>query len=471
MDASVYVISDLHLGGADASPGHPAFQMCSQPSQELLASWIEALAQRVDSMPTHLVINGDLVDFLAEEPFEAFTTDESRAVDKLDEILRRTAPIWTALSGFASRPRARLSILLGNHDVELSFPRVRRRLLEAVSHTGGATAAIEFSYDNEALNIGTVLIEHGNRFDAWNAVHHDSLRQFRSQLSRGLSGDRTFLVPPGSNMVEKVINPIKRHYPFVDLLKPEESSLLPVLAALGIGTTLSNAIEFAQRFRQQSKLSYTDDAEPAIPGFVAATSATSDQELTNIALARAMLDGSTSGNVAGLRSTVAGLQDYMAVQLRNARRESLYLAFQKLRQQRQDDFDVGKERPKYLGPATAAIGRGFDVVAYGHTHFAKNIEIPSPHGSVPARYLNSGTWADLMWIPSSVWSDNRDTGRTALLDFVADLEQGRLGRWRKALPTYLRIEIRADRVVDAGAFFADDNEPVSTEEIARRMDA
>ena len=69
--------------------------------------------------------------------------------------------------------------MLGNHDIELSLPGTRQLLLDRLG-----PGRIDFTYDNEALTIGPVLIEHGNRFDAWNAVPHGALRRLRSQLSR-----------------------------------------------------------------------------------------------------------------------------------------------------------------------------------------------------------------------------------------------------------------------------------------------
>jgi hypothetical protein len=90
----------------------------------------------------------------------------------------------------------------------------------------------------EAYVRGDLLIEHGNRYDPWNIVDHSALRQERSLFSRGL-GKRmqqrvsgTFVPPPGSFMVIKVINEIKHRYRFVDLLKPKTEAALPILLAL-----------------------------------------------------------------------------------------------------------------------------------------------------------------------------------------------------------------------------------------------
>lgn len=54
----IFVISDLHLGGV---PGHRIF--ANQPELLLL---LDHVRQRPGKLRVGLVINGDLVDFLAE---------------------------------------------------------------------------------------------------------------------------------------------------------------------------------------------------------------------------------------------------------------------------------------------------------------------------------------------------------------------------------------------------------------------
>src|SRR4051794_10155852 len=97
MKRTVYVISDLHLGGAAPSDQGPGFQICSAKGQEYLADFLTWLSgQHSANDPVHLVVNGDSVDFLAEEPFAAFTADQSAAETKLQAIIDRSKPVWEA---------------------------------------------------------------------------------------------------------------------------------------------------------------------------------------------------------------------------------------------------------------------------------------------------------------------------------------------------------------------------------------
>ena len=124
-----FVISDLHLGGRPPDEqGGPAFQLCS--SYRELADFIRWTSTQSHGGRLELVINGDFVDFLAEDSLGAKPWDasEDEVVAKLDLIVERTrvggrGP-FDALREFSSADR-RVVILLGNHDVELSLPKVR----------------------------------------------------------------------------------------------------------------------------------------------------------------------------------------------------------------------------------------------------------------------------------------------------------------------------------------------------------
>jgi hypothetical protein len=102
----------------------------------------------------------------------------------------------------------------------LALPGIRSLLLDQIG-----SGRVDFIYDNEAFTFGRVLIEHGNRFDEWNAVPHGSLRRGRSQLSRGLPVKPAFPELPGSRLVVDVMNGLKRQYAFVDLLKRKTPEL------------------------------------------------------------------------------------------------------------------------------------------------------------------------------------------------------------------------------------------------------
>src|ERR1700676_5687698 len=93
---SVYVISDLHLGGdypVPREPGKRGFRLCRRA--DAIAQFIDSLTQKfARQAPSELVLNGDTVDFLAEHDekpntWSPFTADPRRAVGKLEAIIQR----------------------------------------------------------------------------------------------------------------------------------------------------------------------------------------------------------------------------------------------------------------------------------------------------------------------------------------------------------------------------------------------
>ena len=171
----VLVISDLHLGGPqNPMMGHPEhleeflrqISVCPQtPGEEL-----------------ELVINGDFVDFLAEPPFVAWNFDEPVACRTLAGILDRFPVVVRELKEAVKRVD-RLTVTLGNHDVELALPKVRVALRDLLGLP--ETGKLQLIGNNEAYRVGDLLIEHGNRYDSWNAIDYDGLRETMSMLSRG----------------------------------------------------------------------------------------------------------------------------------------------------------------------------------------------------------------------------------------------------------------------------------------------
>ena len=446
----IYVISDIHLGGDPGGESEPSFQMCPPANQALLAEFIDSLTTSDSNNECHLVIAGDLVDFLAEKEFQAYTPTQTDALTKFNAIVGRTQIVWDSLSAFV-RAGGSLHILLGNHDIELSYPMLRQRLSGLLGQ-----GRVEFLYDNEAFTLGPVLIEHGNRSDAWNAVPHGALRRMRSQMSRGARTD-PFDPMPGSRLVVEVINKLKQQYSFVDLLKPEKAGVLPILAALGAGD-LSSVWKAAKRFWNKQAVDYDEDYIPTDETYIAAVP-DADQELYN--LAQDIAAGGDSTQIGDF--SLEGLRAKVGETIRGLRRRGLREALLKTESSHLSTFKVEDEKREYLKSATTSLESGFDVVVYGHTHLPKRIDIKEGK-----RYLNCGTWADLMRVPKAVWGDDPQQADKVLTAFVNDLESDNVQRWRKTVATYAKIELRGS-AVQADVYFADSHVKVSDTEMERRF--
>ena len=423
--------------------------MCSAPGRARLAEFIRYVAdQRASDYDVHLVIAGDIVDFLAEEDFAAFTGSDKAAGEKLKSIFDRTDEVWKSLE-YLVRSGSKLTLLLGNHDIELSLPSPRRMLLDRLG-----AGRVEFIYDNQAFTDGPVLIEHGNRYDSWNVISHDGLREVRSSLSRN-EEPPSFESPAGSLMVVNIMNKVKARFPFVDLLKPEDAALLPVLAVLD-PSSMTAATKAISLWRKQSQIEFDENGIPIDLANIAANT-NDDEKLIDLAME---LYGEDQGNIS-LIDDVKNFYDLWQLAHtrddKEAQLKKLYVALRARAQSTWQTLDVNRETEQFIKPAKASAERGFKVVVYGHTHLVKRVAL-NPSGAV---YLNSGTWADLMQVPESVLSGNEAEGKRQLEAFVNDMANNNLENWRRQVPTFARIDFDSDRLTSADVYFFDGPTQVS----------
>lgn len=226
----VYSVSDLHLGGVDKEG-----QIFDQG--DLLAKTIRTLSENAGKRRVALVLNGDIVDFLAER--EPMYLDPVRACERCERIINDPSfmMVWEALGEFVRQAHSRLVLVLGNHDLELALPAVRELILK---NLGGASnpavrGRVEFSLDGAGYRCTilqkTVFFVHGNDVDDWNWVDHKSLRDVAFALNCAASIP-TWRPNAGTKLVIDVMNQVKRQWPFVDLLKPEKLPLALVLLAV-----------------------------------------------------------------------------------------------------------------------------------------------------------------------------------------------------------------------------------------------
>lgn len=224
---ALYSVSDLHMGG------QTGFQIFSSGEQ------FAAFVKHIQALPADkiaLVINGDLVDFLAEPNALAF--DPAGAVDKLNRIATDPAfaKTWVALRTFLQAPGRYLIVTLGNHDLELALPWVRARLIALLTDGDeGAQGRLTLAFDGAGFlcRVGnaTVLCAHGNEVDTWNIADHEAIRRFGRDVYRGMAIE-DWVPNAGTQLVIDVMNGIKHKFPFVDLLKPEMGAVIPTLLAV-----------------------------------------------------------------------------------------------------------------------------------------------------------------------------------------------------------------------------------------------
>ncbi|HMI94719.1 MAG TPA: metallophosphoesterase [Polyangiales bacterium] len=233
---SVHVVSDLHLGGyASATRNFRIFR-----ETDALAWFIRSLA-RNEQGRVALVLNGDIVDYLADPAAVYF--DWENAVAKLQRAVTdpEQRAVWEALRDFVESGHGDLVLVLGNHDLELALPDPQQYLLHFLSDGQHARRSrVIFATDGAGFScrVGDerVLCVHGNEVDPWNAIDYGRLSLIRRALARG-SKERNhdvlhgWIPNAGTQMVIDHLNHEKRKYQWLDLLKPEDEATAMIAAA------------------------------------------------------------------------------------------------------------------------------------------------------------------------------------------------------------------------------------------------
>jgi UDP-2,3-diacylglucosamine pyrophosphatase LpxH len=395
----ISVISDLHMGGPE---GRQIFRQ-----GKLLERFIEHL--RVENVgKSALVINGDMVDFLAQTDARCF--DPEGAVRKLEKIASEEAfrGVWQGLTEFVQTPDRYLAITLGNHDLELALPWVRERLLELLS--GGdpaARARILLSFDGAgfACQAGgaNVLCLHGNEVDTWNVTDYERLRRITCDIVQGrLPGE--WNANAGTKLVVDVMNHVKSQHAFVDLLKPEKEAAVRLLLVLRpeFRPALRQVAGIAARrlwdaARREMRLL----SDPATPEERA-----EEDALVRIAGRGAYVEQDVKTLLDAAEAQFLGGEDPLDLVYGEAGAQlgwwSALVSAVRGRAPHEIAWSAVKElasdetfRIRRIDGDFEAIdklaGSVYDVVIAGHTHLARVVGRQSK-----GVYYNSGTWASLM---------------------------------------------------------------------------
>jgi len=402
----IFVISDLHLGGI---PGHQIF--ANQPE---LISLLNHIRGRPEKLRVVLVINGDLVDFLAEP--NARYLDAEGATERLnrirnDDIFR---PIFDAFAALVQTPNRFLAITLGNHDLELALPHVRQHLAHLLcGDREDAHARLMLAFDGAgfACRIAEqkVLCLHGNEVDDWNLTDWEQLRRVGCDYTQ--RGQTSAWTPnAGTKLVVDVMNSMKQDFAFIDLLKPEKQAVLPILAALDRGRSgqLGDIARVALRLRvDQAKraiglLGAEDEPLPGVP-----VSRRTGPQLPAEELMRYVNQHHARGTTPldlvpadGNLSVLGWVEDVKAW----AGEKQLTLLRKALRGLLGSDESFNWRAPdETFVQIDRLVSPNFSFVLTGHTHLERSLGRVFGQG----RYFNTGAWTGLMRIePETLESDD-----------------------------------------------------------------
>jgi UDP-2,3-diacylglucosamine pyrophosphatase LpxH len=399
----LYVVSDLHFGGK------PGFQIFRQG--DTLANFVKACA-RPSNRRVGLVLNGDIVDFLAEAP--AAYLDPQHAIDKLERIFYEDeafSGVWSAFQEFVAQPNRQLILVLGNHDVELALPHVTEWILDKLSNgDSAARGRVTTCFDGAGFPclVGdkSVFCIHGNDVDLWNMVDHKQLLDVSFAIN-------TNEKPPewepnaGTRMVIDVMNNVKRDFPIVDLLKPEVEAVVPILLTMNpnqinkISKILSVAAHLSKDFMWRTLgLESVSPEEEKIEGPEFEKKVMDDFLKKYFEYDQPELADEQETELEGITDFIPAFfssKEKKVEKLRKALKKNL----------KDDQSFVITEKDKMFNKMKKEVGSEINYLITGHSHKERAIARKTDG----CYYFNSGTWIRLIRLTEDVLENSEEFAR------------------------------------------------------------
>lgn len=209
-DRITLVVSDFHLGaGADLPDGRSNYLEDFHYDAKFIEFLQYYSSGEYARREVELVVNGDFFNHLQIFPDEKdpeFITEEV-AVRRTNAIMIGHADVFAALADFAAVPHHTIVFMIGNHDLGLFWPAVKRIVVERLGSTVRVHPEPEYVSDG-------VRIEHGNQQVAENRV------DFEHPLLHYDSRPPVLNLPWGDIFVIRFLNRMKRGRPYVDKVYP-----------------------------------------------------------------------------------------------------------------------------------------------------------------------------------------------------------------------------------------------------------
>nr|WP_251011219.1 metallophosphoesterase [Variovorax paradoxus] len=226
-----YVISDLHIGAG-------ALDDCDAGCEAALVAFVDHLTDSREEQ-VELVLNGDSFDFVQAEPWkrpdlEARTSDkvplcftEVISCEKAQAILDSHPKIFDSFARFVARAGAALTIMPGNHDADLFWPKVRGAFEQRLN--GSIRARVRWHLEPQYIppTAPQLWIEHGHQYDPVNSFFHPVPKppvalwsEARPPILASEHGELRLLECIGTRFLIRFLNELDLRYPFVDNMKP-----------------------------------------------------------------------------------------------------------------------------------------------------------------------------------------------------------------------------------------------------------
>lgn len=373
-----YIVSDLHLG-AGCTPDNPLEDFVTDDG---FAAFLGSIVAESDAggKDVELIVNGDMVEFLqvpvvdvfdpqAVHPAEHYCdTSQDASLKKIGLVIAGHPALFAALREFLSpgSPRRSVTIIKGNHDVELYWSAVQQSIRQAVGAVNLRRDLLTFpacSISREGL-----YVEHGNQYA-------ETLNRFENfEDPRDPQDPERLVTVPGSRFVISFVNEVEREKWWVDAVKP-------ITALIWYGL----AIDFA--FAAKALVHFLR-ALPAvvIGGFAVGAGAAADE------LAQQLADESEVAAMAGRYGADDDFRRAFDARVAQALSPQLPVFAPSVADRQREALDRARDVAAEMDRALRQVAQTkitqerAELVIFGHTHQA--LSVPLEGGT----YVNSGTW-------------------------------------------------------------------------------
>ena len=202
INKEIIVLGDIEIGGGTEGDDFIA--------DKALSDLITDLAKKKN--PIDLVFNGDTFDFVkcpflveSKQTYPRHITEEV-SLGKLDLMVSAHKRVFTAMRTFCKGKNKNIYFIIGNHDHDLFFPAVRRKLRDLL----GSKSKIKFRMSYKKHR---VYIEHGQQYDV---IHRINTKRLFLQYK----GKKILWFPWTSFSLMSGFVHQKKIHPFLDRITP-----------------------------------------------------------------------------------------------------------------------------------------------------------------------------------------------------------------------------------------------------------
>ncbi len=168
------------------------------------------------NIPVDLILNGDTFDFLkcpyvvnGIRTYPRHITAQI-SLSKLEQMYLSHTRVFEALSVFVKKKENRLYFIIGNHDPDLVFSQVQRKIRNLLKNKDKTRDSIHFTFRYDQFG---VYVEHGHQHDFLNKVN-------KKKLFLDFKGERILNIPWVSFSLISNFMTMKEEHPFSERIKP-----------------------------------------------------------------------------------------------------------------------------------------------------------------------------------------------------------------------------------------------------------